>query len=218
MEKVLFIAYQFPPRGGPGVQRSMAFVSHLREFGYEPIVLTVTEEDIRQGRYQFDESLMGRIPQDILIHRIPANEPAVWAKRMMELKLYRFFWYFGFHRLWEWSLNWNDNAFPVAKQLIREHNIKLVYTSSAPFSVMLLGMKLQQTLNVKWVADLRDPYTDAYAWQFPSKIHWLFRRRFERNVFSKPDRLIVNTPAVKELYLKRQLIEPSKITVITNGY
>ena len=69
-EKVLFIAYQFPPMGGPGVQRSTQFVRFLREFDYEPIVLTIHEKDIQDAGYQQDESLLQFIPANTEIHRV----------------------------------------------------------------------------------------------------------------------------------------------------
>src|SRR4051812_3012819 len=40
MKKVLIVAYYFPPSGGPGVQRVLKYVQYLREFGWEPVVLT----------------------------------------------------------------------------------------------------------------------------------------------------------------------------------
>ena len=40
MKNVLMIAYSFPPAGGPGVQRTSKFVKYLRNYGWEPVVLT----------------------------------------------------------------------------------------------------------------------------------------------------------------------------------
>jgi hypothetical protein len=77
---------------------------------------------------------------------------------------------------------------------------------------------LQKKTGVKWIADLRDPFTDAYAWLFPSKIHWLFARKIEASLLSKADLLIVNTNEVKKLFLKRGIGTEDSIRVITNGY
>ena len=43
MNKVLVIAYYFPPLGLSGVQRTTKFVKYLQDFGWEPTVLTVGE-------------------------------------------------------------------------------------------------------------------------------------------------------------------------------
>ena len=77
---------------------------------------------------------------------------------------------------------------------------------------------LKEKLGIKWVADLRDPFTDAYAWDFPSKFHWYYSRRFERKVFSVADKLILNTTETRDLYLKRKLTTEAKSICLTNGF
>ena len=218
MEKILFIAYQFPPRGGPGVQRSLNFVKHLREFGYDPIVLTVNEDDIRRAGYTRDESLLAAVPEGIQIIRTPSYEPVQAIRILMKLRIYRFAWFFFYPLFWEWPARWAKKNFHTAEKIIRENNIRLVYTSSGPFSVLSLGKKLKERTGVKWVADLRDPFTDAYAWDFPSKFHWLGRRRFEKRVIPFADKLILNTPETRKLFLERKLTTEEKSTCITNGF
>jgi hypothetical protein len=83
---------------------------------------------------------------------------------------------------------------------------------------MLLGKMLKKRLGIKWVADLRDPFTDAYAWDFPSKFHWRARRRFEKRVFTTADKLILNTPETRKLYLRRGLTTEEKSACLTNGF
>jgi glycosyltransferase involved in cell wall biosynthesis len=218
MEKVLFVAYQFPPRGGPGVQRSAALVKNLRSFGYDPVVLTIREEDIKQGGYQMDHSLLNDLPAELEIVRVPSYEPVALTRGLMKLRLFRVVWFLFFPRFRETSSSWPSKVAKEAEVIVKKHNIRLVYTTSGPYSSMELGKYLQEKLAIKWVADLRDPYTDAYAWQFPSRFHWLVSRRYEKTLFALPDKLIVNTPEVKKLYLSRGIIPESKITVITNGF
>ena len=42
MKNLLIIAYYFPPSGGPGVQRVLKHTKYLREYGWNPIILTVS--------------------------------------------------------------------------------------------------------------------------------------------------------------------------------
>lgn len=218
MEKILFIAYQFPPKGGPGVQRSIKFVQNLKKFGYDPIVLTIDIEDNHKQNELMDESLLEAVPKDIKVVRTKSGTPYRLTKLLMKMRIYRLFWFLFYGLLWEKSAMWPRKARDVAKRLVKENDIKLVYTTSGPYSSMILGNWLQKKLKVKWVADLRDPFTDAYAWQFPSKAHWYFARYFEKKTFSKPDHLIVNTNEVRKLYIKRNLIHQDKISVLTNGF
>jgi hypothetical protein len=215
---VLFVAYQFPPRGGPGVHRSINLVKNLRQYGFEPIVLTVREEDIKAGGYDWDESLVKTLPHDLTIYRVPAHEPLNFIKRLTGLRLYRLFWFFFYPRLWERSARWPARTLKAAEEIVKTHQIKLVYTSSGPFSAALLGWKLKKHLGIKWVADLRDPFTDGYQWDFPSKFHWLLARFFEKFYLSKTDHLIVNTSTVKALMETRGVHRQEKISAIGNGY
>lgn len=71
MKSVLVIAYYFPPSGGPGVQRVLKHIQYLREFGWNPIVLTVSNGDFPAR----DESLLEKIPSDIIVERTHIYEP-----------------------------------------------------------------------------------------------------------------------------------------------
>jgi glycosyltransferase involved in cell wall biosynthesis len=218
MTKILFIAYQFPPIGGPGVQRSVQLVRHLREFGYEPIVLTIRKSDIIKGNYSTDESLCDLTSTDTIIYRTPSVEPIGFIQFMNKLRIYRLFWFIFYPLFWERSAMWPFFTYRKAKEIIKEHKIKLIYTTSAPFSSLLLGWLLKRNLKVKWVADLRDPFTDSYSWIFPTKLHWKLMRYFEKKILDVPDRLIVNTEAVKSLYRSRKIRDGKDIKVIMNGY
>lgn len=218
LKPVLFIAFQFPPAGGPGVQRSIKFVNNLQTYNYHPIVLTITEKYSKEVSQNLDESLNKFVPANTQVIRVPFYQPTTIIKLFTNLKIFRLLWYFLYPLFWEKSAFWPFQAYKKAKAIIVKENIKIVYTTSGPFSSLILGYLLKRNLNINWVADLRDPYTDGYQWSFPSKLHWLFMRRMEKFMFSKCDHLIVNTYEVKKLYLKRGLVKASNISVITNGY
>lgn len=204
--------------GGPGVNRSLQFVKSLRDFGYEPVVLTISENDLSSGEYPLDLTLLDQVPEGIQIVRVPTGEPRKFKKLLVKLRVYRLVWFFFYPWFWEKSALWPRKCRRTAANLIRANNIKIVYTSCGPFSSALIGYHLRQTMNVKWVADLRDPFTDAYAWQFPGKLHWHFARWMEKKIFRSADALILNTPSAADLFEKRGIASVSKLNVITNGY
>jgi hypothetical protein len=202
--------------GGPGVQRSTRFVHHLREFGFEPVVLTINEEDIAASGSNIDSSLFDYIPPGTNIIRVPSAIPLKLNRFLNSIRLFRLFWVFLYPFFWERSAMWPFRTYKTAARIIRENSISTVYTSSGPFSSLILGHLLKKRLGVTWVADMRDPFTDAYAWSYPSKLHWHVCRFFEKKFLRKASHIIVNTPEVKKLYILRGLNE--NITVITNGY
>ncbi|CAG5079757.1 glycosyltransferase [Parvicella tangerina] len=218
MKKVLIIAYHYPPRGGAGVHRNINLVNQIRDYDFEPVVLTITEDEMVKQNERIDRSLLNKVPGDVLVRRTSSGIPFGFKNFLIKIRLFRLAWFFLYPMFWETAARWHKVAYRDAKELITQHKISVVYTSSGPFASMVLARRLQKDLGVKWVADLRDPFTDAYAWKFPSYMHWKWMRRFERKYFSKPDKLIVNTPEVKKLYIKRDLVDSKKITVVTNGY
>ena len=66
MKKVLIIAYYFPPLGWSGVQRTLKFVKYLRDFDWDPIVVTVGETKFSI----LDKSLEDELPKGIKIIRV----------------------------------------------------------------------------------------------------------------------------------------------------
>src|SRR5690606_12905419 len=54
MYKVLVIAYYFPPMGLSGVQRTLKFVKYMRDYNWEPVVLTSASA----GYYAHDNYLL----------------------------------------------------------------------------------------------------------------------------------------------------------------
>lgn len=217
-KKVLFIAHHFPPLGGPGTNRAMQFARYLTELGYDLHVVTVSLEDIAQGSYPPDNTLLDNLPEDLKVTRISIDYRKERREKLIRLKLFRLVWFFLYHRWWEPSARWPKHCFPVCKRIIEEEDIGLVYTSSGPFSAALLGARLRKACDVKWVCDLRDPFTDTYSFNWPSKLHWYFSRWMERRIFRRADKVVVVTPGMKRLYLRRKLIDPAKLTVVTNGY
>ena len=71
MKNLLIIAYYFPPSGGPGVQRVLKHVKYIRDFGWQPYVLTVSNGEFPAR----DESLLKEIPDDVVVERTYIYEP-----------------------------------------------------------------------------------------------------------------------------------------------
>src|SRR5262245_20547383 len=75
-KRVLYVAYEFPPVGGAGVQRTTKFVKYLPEFGWDVSVLTVANPSVPL----LDHSLADEIPADTVVCRAPTLEPSYKVK------------------------------------------------------------------------------------------------------------------------------------------
>ncbi len=235
MKKVLIITYYWPPSGGAGVQRWLKFAKYLPEFGWQPIILTV---DPAYASYpQLDESLSKEVGSDCLVYttksfelynlyklvsgkkEVPYGGFANESKEGLLQKFSKFLR--GNFLLPDPRKGWNKYALKKAAELIREFKIETVVTTSPPHSTQLIGLKLKQKFNIRWIADLRDPWTDIYYYnQFKhTSLALRIDKNYERKVVEKADVLITVSEDVKRIFAeKSKLPIASKTVVIPNGF
>ena len=178
MNKVLIVTYYWPPSGGAGVQRWLKFAKYLPEFGWEPIILTV---DPQFAAYPVtDYSLNEDVPAGLRIYSTPATDyfsiyrkdkskipTAGFANSMDDTLKGKFLRFIrGNFFLPDPRKGWNRYAFKKASDLIDSEGIKHVITTSPPHSTQLIGLKIKKKYpEIKWIADLRDPWTDIYYYK-----------------------------------------------------
>lgn len=215
MNKVLMVAYYFPPAGGSGVQRSAKFAKYLPHFGWEPIALT---RDTSKMTLR-DESLLKELPSDMEIIRTPARDltvlPSVFSKagKFVAWKIL----------IPDGEVLWMKKAVHAALERLQKGDIKAIYTTSSPYSDHLLGLELKKNYpGIPWLADFRDEWTNNPY--FLDKPHNSYRankeKSMERAVLENADILITNTPIMKDNFVR---LNPgmgleTRMTVIPNGY
>lgn len=235
MKKVLIITYYWPPSGGAGVQRWLKFAKYLPEYGWQPVILTV---DPSYASYpQRDESLSAEIDPHCMVYttksfelynaykfisrkkEVPYGGFANESKEGLLQRVSKFLR--GNFLLPDPRKGWNKYAFRKASELIRQFNIDTVVTTSPPHSTQLIGLKLKQTFKIKWIADLRDPWTDIYYYnQFKhTALARYIDHRYERKVVENADLIVTVSEDVKRIFAgKSSLPIASKIAVIPNGF
>lgn len=233
MNKVLIVTYYWPPSGGAGVQRWLKFSKYLPEFGWDPIILTI---DPHYAAYPVtDFSLKDDLSKSLKVYSTPAiNYFGIYRKDISKIpaagfansvdnslkgKILRFMR--GNFFLPDPRRGWNKFAFNKACELIESEGIRNVITTSPPHSTQLIGLKIKKKYPVvRWIADLRDPWTDIYYYKqfYPTLISKWIDRMYEKNVLKRADKIITVGASLKNLFaLKAKDIE-NKTVVITNGY
>lgn len=235
LRNVLLVTYYWPPSGGASVQRPVKWVKYLREFGINPIVLTVDPE---QASYAIlDHSIAEEIPEGTEVVTTRTSEPFGIYKKLSRRrhiptsgfsnegkpgllqKLFRFVR--GNLFIPDARVGWVKHAVKAAEQLIKEKNIGVVLTTSPPHSIHLIGMRLKERMGIKWVCDLNDPWTDIYYYK--EMLHTPLAKRidaaYERRTLETADRLITVSKDFRRLFLeKSNKITQDKFTLISNGY
>jgi glycosyltransferase involved in cell wall biosynthesis len=233
MNKILILTYYWPPSGGAGVQRWLKFAKYLPEFGWEPIIITV---DPAFAAYPVtDESLAGELASSIRVYKTPAVDYfSIYKKDKSKIptagfannidnslsgKIQRFIR--GNFFIPDPRKGWNKFAFKKACEIIEAEGINHVITTSPPHSTQLIGLKIKMKYpGIKWIADLRDPWTDIYYYDqfYPTFISKTIDLRFEKNVLKKADRIITVGSSLKTSFSLKVKGIANKIDVATNGY
>lgn len=214
--KVLLVAFEFPPLGGAGVQRSMKFAKYLASFGIDPVVVTTDLKGYQETMpgHPIDESLLEQLPDNLLIERIPfmRSKPLKPGRFNEWRRIY-------FSRVEDLADNWwpyLDAAFPA---LLLKHQPSAVYVSLPPFSMGPLGIKIARKYKLPLVLDFRDAWSQWRISPYGSWLHYWFTRRMEGQCLRAADRLICTSDQTRADFLRiHPDIPEDKISVITNGY
>jgi glycosyltransferase involved in cell wall biosynthesis len=233
MNKVLVITYYWPPSGGAGVQRWLKFAKCLPDFGWEPIILTIDQE---YAAYPVtDNSLLSDLPSSVKVYKTPATDYfSIYRKDRSKIptagfanntdnsfkgKILRFIR--GNFFIPDPRRGWNNFAFKKACSLIEREGINRVITTSPPHSTQLIGLKLKKKYPaIKWIADLRDPWTDIYYYEqfYPTFLSRKIDLYYEKTVLEKADQIITIGSSLKDLLSSKVNGIADKIEIITNGY
>ena len=233
MKKVLIISYYWPPSGGSGVQRWLKFVKYFREFGIEPIVLTIDPAFATFPNH--DYSLSKEIPEGIEIHTTQASSPFELYKKVRKKdapqagfsgekktgladKAMRFIR--GNFFIPDARIGWNKFALEKAKELIQLHNIDSIITTSPPHSTQLIGLELKRMFNLHWLADLRDPWTEIYYNQELFRTSFAKKKdyKLEQLCLKNADKIVVVSEDIKRHFGANRKEILDKIHVIPNGF
>lgn len=244
MKKILIIAYYYPPKGGIGVQRTIKYVKYLCRLGYDVHILTVNTD---QSGTLVDDSL-GAEDLNIKVHRTyiredhladrvislaSRNKAAVSAKEnkidnrnkkinikalLLRMGKRVFLSIYNLIYIPDAQKGWIKYAVEEARNVIRDNNIDILYTTSSPYTSHLIGNKLWKEFRIKWIADFRDPWvSNSFA-----NYNVLTRRInsfHEKKVVLNADRVIsVSQPIIDDFLLRYPDQNKNKFIMITNGY
>ena len=234
-KKVLIITYYWPPSGGAGVQRWLKMSNYLQENGIEVHVLVPKPE--KASYFVSDQSLVNEINPNIQIHKTDTIEPFGLYKKLFGKKNIPAA---GFSNVdpsdFKQKLSifirsnlfipdprkyWKRFAVKKALELIKQHNIQTVITSSPPHSLQLIGLELKHKTGIQWIADLRDLWTDIYYYPIlnHTKLSNYIDKSYERKVINHADVITTVSPTFIDIY-KAKLNQDTtkKFVLVPNGY
>jgi len=176
LKKVLIITYYWPPSGGAGVQRWLKFVKYFRDFGWEPVIYTPENPE---GPVE-DYTLFNDIPKNIEVIKKPIKEPYRFYKKLTgkskDQKIQTAFlseseskssvlenlsvWIRGNFFIPDARKSWIKPSVSYLSSYLQKNDIDVIVTTGPPHSMHMIGYYLNKKLNIAWLADFRDPWTN----------------------------------------------------------
>jgi len=212
MSYVLMIAFHFPPlRGSSGLQRTLGFARHLREYEWAPLVLSA-----HPGAYPATSGdQINAIPDDVPVKRAFALDTA----RHLALRG-RYFDWMALPDRW---VSWLPGALPIGLAMIRKYRPKLIWSTYPIATAHVIAWALHRLTGIPWVADFRDPMVECNprtgTMAPPNRALRRARLWVERRCVRRAARIVLCTPGAKRICAERYPDVPAtRWVIIPNGY
>lgn len=207
LKRILILAYYFPPLGGVGAHRPVKLAKYLRDFGYEPIIVTGPAT----GSVDWapaDPALSRDVPADLRVLR-PDDELDSPA---------------AVHRLRRWlglrapfDRSWEHAATQLARKVMGEFD--LVFATMSPFGTAAAATAIAAESGKPWVADLQDPWALDEWTVYPTAAHRSLDKRRMVHDLSGASAVIMNTEeAVRAVRAELPGLDSRRVVAITQGW
>jgi hypothetical protein len=232
MKKVLIITYYWPPSGGAGVQRWLKFVKYLRNFGWEPVIYTPENPEAPA----IDYSLQKDIPENLTVIKRRIWEPYSLYKRITGLKQDEKIkaGFLSEKKKPSFAENlavrirgnlfipdarkfWIKPSVKFLTEYLKENPVDAIVSTGPPHSMHMIALGIKKRLNIPWLADFRDPWTniDFYGelglFSYADRMH----RKMEQQVLKSANILTTVSWNWAKDFIK---LGAENIEVVTNGF
>lgn len=222
MLKVLVIAYYFPPMGLSGVQRTLKFVKYLKNYNWEPTVLTTSEV----GYFAHDQSLKKELDETgVRVIRIGSREPNSLLAGFGTLKLPREFIRKILNRLSQIffipdnKIAWARSAYEKCLHLLESEQFDAIFISGPPFSLFDVFSHIKKKYNIPLMLDYRDLWVDNQFSFYITPFHKISHKKKEYKALKASDKVIVTNRRIKEKLINDyKFLSFDDIFIIPHGY
>lgn len=216
MPTVLLVAPYFLPRRRVGAMRPLRFAIHLREFGWDPVVMTIASRGSLTAREA--ELLKGipvvelRPPVDLTggsesqLGERSGRRPAPTGLLRLRLPVDGWLPFF----LWSYRRILRE---------VRRIGPDAVWSTGDPWSGLVITERFCRRLGIPWIADFRDPWTICRVRsRGRGPIVRALDRRFEGRVLRGADAVLFQATETERRYRERFAELGLRTTTITNSF
>lgn len=141
--RLLIISPHFPPVNAADHQRIRMSLPYLKQFGWQPTVLTVRPEHID---IVHDPRLVKTVPKEIQVVSTDAFSIRIARKLGLSNLGWRCLHYFT----------------KIGTQLLQDHNFDLIYFSTTAFPILSLANYWHSRFKTPYIIDFQDPWLSDY--------------------------------------------------------
>jgi glycosyltransferase involved in cell wall biosynthesis len=234
VSRLLFITYEFPPKGGTQAQHVTGLACGLAAEGWDVTVLTVEDPPISL----VDATLLAQADACVTIARAWSLEPTrvVQALRGARRKAAAKTdpsaagargvtsaprWFIRLVQalfIPDEKVGWTSYAVREAMRLHALEPFDAVLSSAPPFTAHRVARIVATRLGLPWIADLRDPIVGGYFFQPASPLHAWLLRRFERRTVLGADVVIAATDGIRDGVVSRIAEAADRVLTFPNGF
>ncbi|MFW6106874.1 MAG: glycosyltransferase [bacterium] len=229
---VLFVAYEFPPTGGAGIQRTAKFVKYLPQFGWFPSVLTVSNPSVPV----FDESLLQDVPEITRVVRAPTWEPGYGAKKLVGAgsengNANKFVGYLkrtlrdvaNLILQPDPQILWAPRSVQAGRRLLRELPHQAIYATGPPFSSFVIGYRLSRAFGLPLILDYRDEWSISNRHRenrTRGAVSGWYQQRLEKRILRHASAVLATTRASAHHLgsIARTAGSRARVTHVYNGF
>jgi glycosyltransferase involved in cell wall biosynthesis len=205
MFKVLVIAYYFPPMGLSGVQRTLKFTKYMKQYNWEPTVLTTAAT----GYFAHDLSLLqeaedaqikivrteGKDLNSILGSKGTIKMPPESIRKILSRMSSSIF-------IPDNKNGWAKKALISAREILKNENFDLIFVSGPPFSTVNMAVTLKNEFQLPLVVDYRDLWYGNHFGFYLTPMHKYLHKKMEYKALRAADRIICTNRKMKEKIIK----------------
>ncbi|MBL7870504.1 MAG: glycosyltransferase family 4 protein [Cyclobacteriaceae bacterium] len=231
-KKVLIITYYWPPSGGVAVQRVLKFCKYLRDFGWEPVIYTVSNGEFPE----IDNSLISEIPPGMEIVKTRIWEPysiyKLFTGKKSKAAIHRStmrtgnkvsmaetisVWIRGNLFIPDTRCFWIRPSISFLNKKLENEKFDAIISTGPPHSNHLIARKLSKKKEIPWLADFRDPWTTMDYYQDMRLTRWADNRHhaLELNVLKSASVTVVVGRQMKQEFDQKGA---RRVEIITNGF
>ncbi len=223
MFKVLVVSYYFPPMGLSGVQRTLKFVKYMKNYNWEPTVITsgkvayfAHDNYLNQELDSLNINVIrvegSKEPNALLSKFGTVKLPSEFIRNLLDKISQTFF-------IPDNKISWSKKALNKVEEVLSQNHFDALFITAPPFSSFEIISQIKRKIDIPIFADYRDLWYGSYFAFYPTPFHKILHKKKEYAALKAADRIIVTNRKIKEKLLNTYpFLTFDDVVIISHGF